>query len=823
MRGLKRTQVSLLVAALLGSGSVYSSELLIDGYQVPEGFETAFSYSQLEVEIVLGKQAIGNATLHIEEDGLQLKNVTKLDLSGIKPEFHPLLKQLLDEKVPKGGFVCTKALSERAGCEPGTKLLALDYDPATLKSMLYVNPQWLIKDKDSKVKRKQLGKSSFDAASGILQQNLNFSSDDSINYNAKTSFAIGEQQFHLSGSAYRSFGQNSSQLESAYWLRDFAGEYLSVGYRSTWDNSEYIGATSAFFPRRDLLGVTYGTSRNTISTNSEESDVPVDLFMPVTGKVEVYRDGRLISTQLLEAGLQRLDTHDFPYGIYDVEVRIYSGEKVVDTQTHTVFKKTNGTGKLEYNLWAGATQESPFYQYEKEDESGLNLGATAKFPLTASLDLEAGGYFLEDSSAVELGLNKYFTSGMNLRGNLLGTHHGSSGVDGRASFDLLGVRNNVSYLWFEAKDDNDRINYRGDTNRLSYSAYYNLTSGQSVSLNLDKDWYSESDRVGVRYSKYFRVGERDSVQLETSLSRNSEKGRDTDTVAFIGLSYSFGSKNLNTTVRGNVYNEGKYLAELSSDYRVSEHGLIRSANGRVSRSNEETSVFAGANFNSQALGGHISAELHSDDYGNHHQSMFGSLQSTVGGNRNGVALVGENSRAGLIIDTNDAGDDNLLSIVNGQRYVMHKGKNFVPLKAYDTNTFYFDVKGRDDQTFKFDENSYTVTAYPGNVGYKKISVAQAVEVVGRLRDKSGQIIPQTLMKNHIGSAVTDTNGMFSAVISREEPSLQISEGAYQCEFDLTESITKQGNKGFVFVGDLVCEPATELAKKDEDRSGEDKV
>jgi|GEM_PF-3347130 len=811
MTNLQRSRLSLWIAAALIPGShLYASELMLDGYHIPEGFETAFANRDLDVEVMLGKQVIGSATLHIEDDALLLKNISSLDLSAVKSEYQAVLNQLLEAKILRSGVVCSAELSQEAQCQSGQKVLSLDYDPSTLQATIFVNANWLNDKKQQEVQRDKLGKSSFSAPSAILQQNLNFSSEDSINYNAQTNFSLGEQQFYLSGSAYRNYGRAETKLESAYWLHDFEGEYLSVGYRSSWDNSTYMGATSAFFPRKDLLGVSYGTSRRTLSTTAEESDVPVNVFMPTTGKVEVYREGRLINTQLLEAGLQKLDTHEFPYGVYDVEVKIFSGNKLIDTQSHTVYKKTDGTGKLEYNFWVGSTQDRDFYGVSDKNQNGLSVGATARLPLTASLDLEGGAYHLEDTSAVELGVRKLFTSGVDLQANLIGTQHGSNGLDSRVSFDLLGLRNSISYLWFDAKEEVDRRNYRSDSNRLSYSGYFSLPYGQSLSANLERDWQQEASRASLRYSKFFNMGSSDTLQLELSLSQDWQKEADTDNVAFLSLSYSFGANDMNTTLRGSGYNNGDYLGEVSSDYQISGSDILRSVNGRVSRSKQDTSAYVGARFDSRVLGGHISGQYHNYDKGSEKSNLFGSLQSTVGGNVHGIAMSGQNSQAGLIINTNQTGDDNLVAVANGQRFVMKEGHNFVPLSAYQNNTVYFDVKGREDQTFKFDNNSYGFTAYPGNVGYKKVEVTQAVEVVGQLRNPQGEVIPQTIMTNHIGNAVTDINGMFSAVISREHPTLHIEEGQYLCDFDLSDQIAEQGDKGFVFVGDMVCAMPTNL-------------
>ena len=50
--------------------------------------------------------------------------------------------------------------------------------------------------------------------------------------------------------------------------------------------------------------------------------MPLEVFLPTRGRVEVHKDDRLIDSAFFEAGAQQLDTSGFPSGAYDIEIRI---------------------------------------------------------------------------------------------------------------------------------------------------------------------------------------------------------------------------------------------------------------------------------------------------------------------------------------------------------------------------------------------------------------------------------------------------------------------------------------------------------------------
>ncbi|MCP6559169.1 TcfC E-set like domain-containing protein, partial [Klebsiella pneumoniae] len=65
------------------------------------------------------------------------------------------------------------------------------------------------------------------------------------------------------------------------------------------------------------LGVMYGSSDSLAINNAKASVYPIYVTANRQAAVEIYRNGLLINTQAVAAGLQTLDTRPLPGGIYE--------------------------------------------------------------------------------------------------------------------------------------------------------------------------------------------------------------------------------------------------------------------------------------------------------------------------------------------------------------------------------------------------------------------------------------------------------------------------------------------------------------------------
>ncbi len=85
-------------------------------------------------------------------------------------------------------------------------------------------------------------------------------------------------------------------------------------------------------------GVMLGDSDTLLIEQGQASATPVYVTPSRPGMVEIYRDGQLINSQQVIAGLQALDTRVLPAGIYEVELRVL---KMVKSPSGDVRRSTS--------------------------------------------------------------------------------------------------------------------------------------------------------------------------------------------------------------------------------------------------------------------------------------------------------------------------------------------------------------------------------------------------------------------------------------------------------------------------------------------------
>ncbi|PNB77036.1 pilus assembly protein PapC, partial [Pseudomonas sp. FW305-BF6] len=114
------------------------------------------------------------------------------------------------------------------------------------------------------------------------------------------------------------------------------GNFLRLGY-FTPTSEGLTRQPRAFGASPDTaLGVMYGSSDSLAINNPKPAVYPIYVTANRQGSVEIYRDGLLINTQAVPAGLQTLDTRPLPGGIYEVEVRLIEDGQITSSTLELV-------------------------------------------------------------------------------------------------------------------------------------------------------------------------------------------------------------------------------------------------------------------------------------------------------------------------------------------------------------------------------------------------------------------------------------------------------------------------------------------------------
>ncbi|MCC6220605.1 MAG: TcfC E-set like domain-containing protein, partial [Deltaproteobacteria bacterium] len=83
----------------------------------------------------------------------------------------------------------------------------------------------------------------------------------------------------------------------------------------------------------DFVGLSVQTSENIITNQSLLRGSKLEVFVPSHARVDFFRGGRLLSSQVLDYGLQEINTVAFPQGSYDVDIVITEDDGSVSRES----------------------------------------------------------------------------------------------------------------------------------------------------------------------------------------------------------------------------------------------------------------------------------------------------------------------------------------------------------------------------------------------------------------------------------------------------------------------------------------------------------
>jgi hypothetical protein len=159
--------------------------------------------------------------------------------------------------------------------------------------------------------------------------------------------------------------------------------------------------------------------------------------LPQRAQVEVYRDGVLVQAAQYDAGLQRINTQNFPTGSYTVRIVARNGNTVLLDERRSFTKLANlpPPGKLAFDLRVGE-RVSDSYQLGSDigttvDKQAFLPPLTGEFAATASLQRRMGRSLALGAKVLMFGPRVYGEGSLQLfRGKTQGIIAGGIGSGG---------------------------------------------------------------------------------------------------------------------------------------------------------------------------------------------------------------------------------------------------------------------------------------------------------------------------------------------------------------------------------------------------------
>ncbi|WP_323846710.1 TcfC E-set like domain-containing protein [Microbulbifer magnicolonia] len=811
--------LALALCARSTTGLAASAAFTLDT-AAPEGFADFTEPQQLVADLYYGSRSLGAALVKVDPTTVRFEDpeaVLKLLPPAVDAD---AVLALLSEPQPRNSHKVCRSIRQRDCGYLTPEDFALIYDDSRFRIDLFFAAHLLSQQAaidDPYLPESSTGLSfmqSFNGSWSGVESNHGLDGRSASLF-GQSILSFGESGLHSHWSAT---DEGNGQAYQLNWARDFRGHAWSLGL------IQPQGGFSSFLAAPYLYGLEYRSSNNSRIDNRYQQGTPLEINMPVRGRVEIHKDGRLVFSQILEAGNQLLDSSSLPGGAYELEILTFDESGRALGQQRRLFAKDSllpAPGEWRWTLQAGQPAQLVPNNFlpERGDDYFGQMGIARR--LFNDTGLFATAAATEDEQLLELGA-RWISEYLELSPSLLQARDGSSGHRIHA---LL----KTPYFTLSASDT--RLSPESDPTTTDYSRYSLLGTGYSsrnVSLNgrllggQVSLRYSEQDR-GVYIStvdlpaapevsaanrlstlEYRRDIFRNSHWLgELTLSHSDADGEQL-TAASIRFHFRGDSWNQSATLRGdtNPVEYGGARLGFNSSWQGGNRlplDLSQQFSGEIS----ENRYYLGSGTRVAGRRGAISSTL---DYraenasGQRSFNYLGNFNTTLMTDGSRFAWGGEKSASSaLLVDIEGSPDQNFEILVDGARRGYAKGgdRSAISLPAFQS----YDITLRPmaDGFYDYRELQDRVTLYPGNVASASYQIKQLILVLGRIK-QGGEPVAHRKISIGEHSAVTDEFGVFQLEMYGNPRKLQVPPVVWgDCRVPLPE---QSAGEHWVNLGDI---------------------
>ncbi|NOQ65340.1 MAG: hypothetical protein GQ582_12590 [Methyloprofundus sp.] len=627
---------------------------------------------------------------------------------------------------------------------------------------------------------------------GSTQQKLRYS------FTARSILAYGLTHFNLDMHINDARGYQVESLVAERETRDWVA---SVGMlRNT---------PVRMLGQKEILGINIGSSLKLRTDLERAYGNEVIVFLPRRAMVSIFRDERLLSAKMYEAGNQSVDTQDFPNGAYDI--RIVIDDPIQGTQEEVQFysKATDipPLGSPSYFIEAGVMRSDlredilPKYSLKPL----FNLGGAMRFTDTFAADIGLLAS-LEDQvlSAGVTSLHRLFNSQIRL--GAMASVKGDYGVEVSGVGNYQDFSVNLSFRKLASRVDRERdrfslipLHYTQFSASLGYSLWrfrMNLRTNwrRSETLLGSASTFSISPAVAIRLFRYqglaldfdlqhtfSNIGHLTLARFNFQFTPHSQW----DYSAGLETQHQYQPEKTNLTgyLQANWQDDNLFPADLTGQlsFRNRDDNYVFQAQGSYNGAYGGSSAFVSETILSQ--GGGLT------NYG-------GNFNFSVLAEQQGIALGGQYPGASaVIIDLQGTPkgasfDVEIIRLTNkrvqnGQNFSVFVGKaNALPLPAYET--YQIRLIARKATFAEFDTSPRTVTLYPGMIQRLVWEVKQVYILITGIVDEKGEPVINANVIGAIDPAFTDASGFLQADVEAQAELILNREDGRQCLVSVPE-------------------------------------
>ena len=796
--------------------------LLAQAKGLPADFEEHFFDVPLAVRVELDQQPLGEAMIVLSRDD----RVTLLDFTDTSESRFDASERQTWADVLKPGV----ALGACTGQCP-EQMLAVHYNlESSLLSIVTENAE-----RDTQAKR--FYEQPEGGSSGLMvrnQLNLNGGQDQDLGgrFGLEASGSLGNWSQTFNMQLARLGGPDTKTYHAVHELytqRELQGSFFRLGYFTP--NSEGLTRQPrSFGTSPDIaVGVMYGSSDSLAIDSPKPSVYPIYVTANRQASVEIFRDGLLINTQSVPAGLQTLDTRPLPGGIYEVEVRLIEDGQTTSTTQELIYKPNNWRNldeRWRYNLFAG--QESKLLSnWDQQNDGDATAGAAINYLLHPRAILGLSARQVRNTLQYGSSIDWSLANSINLYANLYQTEDHGSGADLQALYNYgsgsLVVSHNRSWLdttnTYDTLPDGTRVRQRnvfiGETSNSSLALNHRISRKNSLNarvshsdgnvegVGLDLGWTQRMTLLGSdanwRLSLFDRPG---------SYSSGDARNRGVD--LSINMALGGPGQQVSGSIGSRTARDGSRDNNASLGYRkdLQDH-VLQSVSVTALTDTYGVGLSSLTNFRTDAINGDGFVQRSSFN-GNFTGGV--NLDSTVvvGGQRMALTSQHQGRGAGMIVDIESDIDGIALRAddLSGGSVALHPGRNFIPLTAYRNSSVSFDFEGNHVPAASIEPSRTRYHLNKGGVDYRQVRVMKTLTVLGRLLDAQGQPLKGHHVINHASRGVTEVDGFFSMEMNAGSPTLEVRyANQLLCRFRLDANRHRSENN-VLMIGDLQCTPDT---------------
>lgn len=761
---------------------------------IPPGFEEWFAPQKTAVDLYYGGRFLTTTLVEYTLDAITFLNPPEVaaKIPGLRAssDFGVLLADALPTHADQ---VCVRPNQPLCGrLEPAT--VGVIFDESRFRVDLFVHPSLLLEAQQ--LSNQYLPDPVHDRAT--LVQNLGALYSGSSEGGDRFSLFGRTRLGHGRGHGFANWvstDENALSVDELGYTHDLKDIQISAGlFEPTIDALRAV-------PRQPIMGVSVARSLLTRTDLDSMIASPIELFIPVRGRVDIFRDDRLISTGFYEAGNQRIDTSRLPGGAYTIDIVITD----VTGTTRTVqqlFIKSSLMAPPGEPLWfvdAGQVMQRAPQESFPNDFGTTQLRAGYRWRQKPWMGFGTAAALTENESLIELSTGMLF-DWLEGGAELYGSSAGGSG------FGLRGLTHwkaLVASANFQKTTANNPAGASGQYQLLpnaqslgslylSHPLWQGLLSASIIQR--DDVAGSTSQRTTLGYSRTFPLGGHHSLQVQTEVG-----DEDGNALAMLSLQWR--------NIRGKWSDSAQVrisqsdLATNADDLSVGAATTWRDGDRfindvefslRAEAGNQIQSVTMEGQHHSQYGRGNASLTTSDSNGIGHSLASLGYDTSIVVGEGGKTAFGGgpNLNEAGILMDLRSAPDARLEVSADGQPQFIAIGGSNSALTLAPYNQYRIRLRDRGLALTQIDEQPRDVTLYPGHVVSLDWKIQSVQVLLGRVITVDGQPLAKARIEGAEGTAFTDEEGFIQTEVRSDVRELVATLNGHTCRIILPAPAAK---------------------------------